>query len=98
MNMIKVYTTRNELEANALIGQLQRNNINVYVHQKNTEEYMKIIWGFPANYINLFVNEEDYKEAKEIIQDFLDSSKFEKENFSIPWYRNHRLIAALILL
>ena len=34
MNMIKVYTTRNELEANALIGQLQRNNINVYVHQK----------------------------------------------------------------
>lgn len=34
MNMIKVYTTRNELEANALIGQLQGNNINVYVHQK----------------------------------------------------------------
>lgn len=102
-NLIKVTSVANNIEAELIINLLLNNNIQCLKKSKEAGEYMNIYMGYSVFGEDIYVNEKDYQAAMELINslsydDDLISEEDNNIDFHVPFYRNPRLLARIIIL
>ncbi|WMJ85590.1 putative signal transducing protein [Anaerocolumna sp. MB42-C2] len=106
LNPIKIKSVANDIDAELLINLLQNNNIPCFKKSKGAGGYMNIYMGYSIFGEDIYVDKEDYTRAMDILSE-LDlcpdnMSTSTEENvpmdYSIPFYRNPRMIARIILI
>lgn len=77
MEIIKLMSTGNKIQAELIVQMLKQNGINCYYKENGAGSYMDITCGFSVFGQEIFINEEDKEKAEELIDIFNEE---EQEN------------------
>lgn len=70
MEIIKLMSTGNKIQAELIVQMLKQNGINCYYKENGAGSYMNISSGFSVFGQEIFINEEDKEKAEELIDIF----------------------------
>jgi hydrogenase maturation factor len=101
-NLIKIKSVANNIEADLIINLLQNNNIQCLKKSKEAGDYMNIYMGYSVFGEDIYVNEKDYQSAMELLNSLSNNDEIltDEDNntdFQVPYYRNPRLAARIII-
>ena len=100
--MKKIFVVSDYSEASLLVELLAAHGISSYSYAEEDNTYFQILTGMKNYGTSILVREEDYKEAKELVDAYRAEqsprkSKKTEEDFHIPFYKNKRFLAWMII-
>jgi hypothetical protein len=99
MHPIKLKSVANQIEAELILNLLRNNNIPCFKKSPGVGGYMNIYMGYSVYGEDIYVDEQDYQKALNLLKDIeSDESTIEEDNSHIPFYKNHRIVARIIIL
>ena len=98
MNKVNIYNTNNTIVAQLIQDTLKNNGIIADLRQHGIGEYLNIFMGFSSYGIDILVYEEDKENAKKIIKEMvLLDNNIKEDKIKVPWFKNKRIVASIIL-
>lgn len=102
-NPVKLKSVANNVEAELIINLLHNNNIECIKKSKESGDYMNIYMGYSIFGEDIYVNEDDYEAAIEVLNSLPNNEELiiDEDNnidYHIPFYRNPRIVARIIIL
>lgn len=101
-NPVKLKSAVNNIEAELIINLLHNNNITCYKKSKGSGGYMNIYMGYSVFGEDIYVDKEDYEKANTLLNDTTANNELildeeDKLDYHIPFYKNPRIIARILL-
>lgn len=102
-NPVKLKSAVNNIDAELIINLLRNNNITCYKKSKGSGGYMNIYMGYSVYGEDIYVDKSDYEKANELLDEIsaineLIPEEEDKDNMAIPFYKNPRIVARILLI
>ena len=103
INVVKIESTSNEIDAGIIMNLLKNNNIPCFKKSNGAGGYFNIIWGYSVFGEDIYIAERDYQRAREILDcrseevESIETDDTEPEE-RVPFYRDSRMVASIIII
>lgn len=94
MDTVKVYNAKDDFEASVLMQELNANQIDCYMQESGSGDFLKIIGNFSVYGTDIYVAKDNEQKARNIIKQRLDSMG--KAN-DVDIYKKRRTFARVML-
>lgn len=98
MEIVEVYTAKDEIEANMIVSALDSALIKCHTEDVGAGQYMDVYMGFSVYGKKIFVTEDKEEEAKRIISEIIETKENDEEELKVPWYKNKKIIVRIGLI
>lgn len=95
MEILEVYTAKDEIEANMIVSALDAASIKCHTQDVGAGQYMDVYMGFSVYGKKIFVMEDKVEEAKRIISEIMEIQENDEDELIIPWYKNKKIIVRI---
>lgn len=98
MSKVKVYNTCDTMTAQLIQDRLKKKGIVAEMRQNSVGEYLNIFMGFSVYGIDILVDQENEESAKGIIKNIILLDNEEEDKIRVPWFKNKKIVASVILV
>ncbi|WP_097015798.1 DUF2007 domain-containing protein [Anaerocolumna aminovalerica] len=102
-NPVKLKSAVNNIDAELIINLLHNNNITCYKKSRGSGGYMNIYMGYSVYGEDIYVDKNDYEKAEQLLNEISEAQELipedqDKDNAPVPFFKNPRIIARILLI
>jgi hypothetical protein len=100
---VKIKSAVSNIDAELIINLLHNNNITCFKKSRGSGGYMNIYMGYSVYGEDIYVDRTDYEKANQLLDEITDAKELipegvDNDNASVPFYKNPKIIARILLI